>query len=213
MNPVRIAALACTGLLALTACGSGSDDSADPGATTPTGPSASATGPTASAGSGSGHSCLTEHDWSLKIPMLANQMGGYMTSKIHKHVSAGGTGFQKIRFSKSGQVTTDTDMSFKVTVPMDSNLTMKMVQKHSGPASGQWEWAPGNKVVFHGWSNSHYKVTTEVSINGRAAPTSSFDVPSASISDGMTMNVDCGGGIMVSKVAGSPFSQTWAQTD
>lgn len=83
-----------------------------------------------------------------------------------------------------------------------------MVQHHEGSPSGQWGWdgSTDSTIVFDEWSDD-YVVTTDTSINGTAAPTTT--TPMGGGLSGQTMTVSCDGDTLTTQAEGSPFTQVW----
>ncbi len=196
-------------LLGAAGCGGGGDPE-QAGATTTT--NASGT-PTASPPTGvptdeptlSGSpdlACLVGGSpWTVNLTDLESQfpalMRGINVTGVHI------TGSQTLTVDGSLHATfTDTTVT-TMTVDMSSGLTMQMVQRHRGSASGTWRDV-GNKLVADGpWAGGIHG-TTRFTINGRAAQ-APFQAPTGEIGD-HPMTYTCADRTLMLTVEGSPFA-------
>jgi hypothetical protein len=158
--------------------------------------------------SGGSTACIMDRNWSLDIDDAAAQLSAFMLEKGLAVVDTTGEGEQLIWFDEIGTSGSATDLSYTMVVDMGDGLTMTMVQHHEGSPYGQWAWdgSADSTIVFDEWSGD-YVVTTDTSINGTAAPTST--APLSVGLNGESMTVSCSGDTLTTQTAGSPFTQTW----
>jgi hypothetical protein len=90
-----------------------------------------------------------------------------------------------------------------IRVDMSQGLTMVMVQKHRGSASGTWQAHEGKLVSTAPWTGG-IRGSTKVTINGRSSQ-APFQAPSVDIG-GHPMTYSCADGSLNLTVEGSPFS-------
>lgn len=95
------------------------------------------------------------------------------------------------------------DSTTTITVAMSQGLTMVMVQRHRGSASGAWQAHDGKLVGDGPWTGGIHG-TTKVTINGRAGA-APFQAPTGGIGD-HPMTFSCADGTVNLTVEGSPFS-------
>jgi hypothetical protein len=157
---------------------------------------------------GGSTACVIDKNWQLDVADAATKLGEQLASGGLHVVSTTGEGEQGIFFDQEGIAGTATDVSYTMVVDMGEGLTMTMVQHHEGSPGGNWAWDGESEstIVYEGWSGD-YVVTTDTSINGTAAPTST--APMGGGLDGQSMTVDCDGDTMTTQAAGSPFTQVW----
>ena len=157
---------------------------------------------------GGSTACVIDKDWHLDIADAAAKLGAQLSSNGLNVVSSNGEGNQSFYFDQEGIVGSSTNLSYTMVIDMGDGLVMTMVQHHQGDPGGNWAWdgEAESTIVFDGW-NGDYTVTTDTSINGTAAPTST--APIGSGLDGQAMTVSCDGDTMETQAAGSPFVQVW----
>lgn len=157
---------------------------------------------------GGAAACIEDKDWQLDVGDQAQQLADYMTAQGLDVVGVVGTGEQGIYFDHEGIAGSATNLSYTITVNMSDGLVMTMVQHHEGSPGGNWQLSDDDEslVVFDGWSGD-YVVTTDTTINGVAAPTSTN--PMSSGLDGQSMTIACDGNTMSTQSEGSPFVQLW----
>lgn len=157
---------------------------------------------------GGSTACLMNRNWSLDIDDAAAKLGAFMVDRGLTVVETTGTGEQLIWFDEIGTAGSATDLTYTIVVDMGDGLTMTMVQHHAGSPYGQWAWdgTADSTVVFDSWSDD-YVVTTDTSINGTAAPTSTM--PMSGGLSGQAMTVSCNGDTLQTQAEGNPFTQVW----
>lgn len=157
---------------------------------------------------GGSTACLIDKEWHLDVADAATKLGAYLTTNGLNVTSATGAGDQSFVFDQEGYAGSATDLTYTLVVDMGDGLVMTMAQHHQGNPGGNWAWdgEAESAVVFEGWEND-YTVTTDVSINGTAAPSSV--APPASGLDGQSMTVSCDGDTLETQAEGSPFVQVW----
>lgn len=152
--------------------------------------------------------CLSGKDWHLDVGDAATQIGDYLGDNGLNVTGSVGTGDQSFRFEEDGAATSSTDLTYTITIDMGDGLTMVMAQHHVGTPGGEWAWNgdADSTLVFNNWDGD-YTVTTDLTINGQAAP-SSVSPPTGGL-DGQAMTVSCDGDTLHTQAEGSPFAQTW----
>ena len=157
---------------------------------------------------GGSTACVIDKNWELDVADMAAQLGETMASSGVNVVSTVGEGEAGIYFDQEGIAGSATNVSYTIVIDMGDGLVMTMVQHHEGSPGGNWAWDGGSEstIVFDGW-NGEVVITTDTSINGTAAPTST--TPLGGGLDGQAMTVSCDGDTLVTQAAGSPFAQTW----
>ena len=152
--------------------------------------------------------CIIDKDWHLDLADAATKLGDELTSKGLNVQSAVGEGDQSFHFSQEGVATSSTNLTYTMVVDMGDGLVMTMAQHHEGSPGGNWAWdgSADSTVIFDGWSGD-YTVTTDTSINGTSAPTST--TPTGGGLDGQSMTISCDGDTMQTQAEGSPFVQVW----
>lgn len=156
--------------------------------------------------------CLVDRNWELDIADMAAQLGETMSSSGVTVVSSTGAGEAGIYFDHEGYAGSASTVSYTIVIDMGDGLVMTMVQHHEGSPSGTWSWEGSGEstVVFEGWTGG-LTVTTDTSINGMAAPTST--TPLSAGLDGQAMTVSCDGDTLVTQSQGSPFTSRWHTSD
>jgi len=157
---------------------------------------------------GGSTACLMDRNWSLDVDDAAEKLGAFMLENGLTVVETTGAGEQLIWFDEIGTAGSATDLTYTMMVDMGDGMTMTMTQHHAGSPFGQWAWdgSADSTVVFNEWSDD-YVVTTDTSINGTAAPTST--TPMGGGLSGQTMTVSCEGDTLTTQAEGSPFTQVW----
>ena len=158
---------------------------------------------------GGSTACIIDKDWQLDVDDAAAKLLAYMRDNGGLNViSTTGEGSQGIYFDQEGYAGSATSLSYTIVVDMEDGLTMTMVQHHEGSPGGNWAWDGEDEstIVYEGWSGD-YVVTTDTSINGTAAPTSTS--PMGGGLDGQSMTVSCDGDTLTTQADGSPFTQVW----
>lgn len=93
----------------------------------------------------------------------------------------------------------------RVRINLGDGLVMVLTQRHTGSATGQWVRGEeeGTLTSPESW-NGNLRVSTTVSINGRAS-NQSFDLPVAGLSDS-AVTYSCDPGQLMMTAEGSPFN-------
>jgi hypothetical protein len=92
----------------------------------------------------------------------------------------------------------------RVRVDLGDGLTMVLIQRHRGTATGQWVLGEeGTLTSPESWSGDLH-VTTTVSINGRSS-NQSVSLPVAGLSD-VPVTYSCDPGLLMMTAEGSPFN-------
>jgi hypothetical protein len=144
--------------------------------------------------------------WNLDLNDAAAQLGDLLSSKGLDVVSTTGDGVETFTFSPDGTVATHVDLTYEITVNMDSGLAMTITQQHKGDPGGDYA-LDGSTVTFANWDSSGYTATSQVSINGvhsdMSVPMDNADMGSA------PMTVECTSAGITSTIEGAPFSWHW----
>jgi hypothetical protein len=153
-------------------------------------------------------SCLVDRDWQLDVGDQAQQLAEAMTNAGANVIGVVGEGEQAIYFDHEGIAGSATSVTYTITIDAGDGLIMTMVQHHEGTPGGNWSFSDDDEsvVVFDGWSGD-YVVTTDTTINGVAAPTSTSPIGGGL--DGQSMTIACDGSTMSTQAEGSPFVQLW----
>ena len=161
---------------------------------------------------GGSTACIVDHNWQLDIADMASQLGETMSSSGVNVVSSTGSGEAGIYFDQEGYAGSATAVSYTIVIDMGDGLVMTMVQHHEGSPGGNWacDGSSDSTIVFEGWTGG-LTVTTDTSINGMAAPTST--TPLSAGLDGQAMTVSCDGDTLVTQSTGIPFTSTWHTSD
>jgi len=180
-----------------------------PGGTTPAEDDGSSGGEELEGGS---TACVIDRNWELDIADMAAQLGENLSSNGLAVVSSTGAGESGLYFDQEGYAGSATNASYTIVIDMGDGLVMTMVQHHEGSPGGNWAWDGESEstMVFEGWSGE-LVITTDTSINGTAAPTST--TPMGTGLDGQSLTVSCDGDTLVTQSAGSPFTSTWHAAD
>lgn len=188
-------------VLALSGCTPGDPGGEEPTAEEPT------DGETLEAGS---TACLTDREWNLDVADAAAQLGDQLASSGLTVVSSVGEGSQSLWFDQEGYVGSSTNLTYTLVADMDGGLVMTMAQHHEGDPGGQWAWEgeAESTLTFTDW-DANYTVTTDTSINGTAAPTSTIPAGGLAGLGGTSMTVACDGDSLTTQAEGSPFVQHW----
>lgn len=202
MNKAAVLLIPVTVLFGLSGCfllggGGGTGSTSDPTASSDSGRDLA----------GGAVGCLVDKDWKLDVDDAATQIGDLLTSNGLTVISSVGTGDQTFHFTADGAATSSTNLNFTITIDAGSGLVMVMDQHHEGTPGGDWAWTgDDSQLVFNNWEGD-YTVTTNLTINGQAAP-SSVAPPSSGL-DGQSMTVSCDGDTLHTQAAGSPYAETW----
>ena len=161
---------------------------------------------------GGSTACIMDRNWSLDVDDAAEKLAAYMLETGLTVVETTGVGEQLIWFDEIGTAGSATDLTYTMVVDMGDGLVMTMTQHHAGSPYGQWAWdgSADSTIVFDEWIDD-YVVTTETSINGTAAPTST--TPMSGGLSGQSMTVSCDGDTLTTQAEGSPFTQLWHAAD
>ena len=159
---------------------------------------------------GGSTACLMDREWNLDVADAAAQLGEQLSSSGLTVVSSTGEGSQSLWFDQEGYVGSATSLTYTMVVNMDEGLVMTMAQHHEGAPGGQWAWEGEEEstLTFTNWE-ADYTVTTDTSINGTAAPTSTMPMGGLGGLDGLSMTVACDGDSLTTQAEGSPFAQHW----
>ena len=157
---------------------------------------------------GGSTACVIDKNWELDIADMAAQLGENLSSNGLNVISSTGAGEAGIYFDQEGYAGSGTSVAYTIVVDMGDGLVMTMVQHHDGSPGGNWAWDgdSDSTIVFDGWTGE-LVITTDTSINGMAAPTST--TPMGTGLDGQAMTVSCDGDTLVTQSEGSPFTSTW----
>jgi hypothetical protein len=202
-------ALLATVFLGTAACGGGGDPE-QAGATsstgTSTGPSASGepspTPTPSSAGASADVDCLVSGSpWQVSNADLESQfpqlMRGINVTSVHIE------GHQTLTVDSGLHATFTDNTRTTIKVNMSHGLSMVMLQRHSGSASGTWTAHEGKLVSTAAWTGGIHGTTT-VTINGRAGQ-APFQAPTGGLADHV-ITFSCADGSLDLTVDGSPFS-------
>lgn len=199
---VPLLVLALSGCTLLGAGGGGGGTPEEPAADEPAG--------TEEELEGGSTACLMDREWNLDVADQAAQLGEQLSSSGLTVVSSTGEGSQSLWFDQEGYVGSATSLTYTMVVNMDSGLVMTMSQHHEGAPGGQWAWEgeEDSTVTFTEW-DADYTVTTDTSINGTAAPTSTIPAGGLAGLGGTSMTIACDGDSLTTQAEGSPFTQHW----
>jgi hypothetical protein len=197
--------IAVLSLALVAACGSGSSPSAGGGSSSSAGPTTSAaptTGltdaPTLNGDGGTG--CLVAGSpWTVDVADLERQFPQVM-SRLHV-TSVHIVGAQKLLVDPDLKATFTDDSTTTIKVAMSNAMTLQLVQKHSGSATGKLT-PDGNKLQPEHWTGGIHG-TNKVTINGRTSQ-APFSLPDTTFGDN-TMTYSCSGSELKLQVKGSPF--------
>jgi len=163
---------------------------------------------------GGSTACIMDRNWSLDIDDAAAQLSAYMLENGLTVVETTGTGEQLIWFDEIGSAGSATNLTYTMVVDMGEGSVMTMTQHHEGSPRGQWGWDgsadDSSTIVFSDWSDD-YTITTDTSIDGMSAPTST--TPMSGGLSGASMTVSCDGDTLTTQSEGSPFTQLWHAVD
>ena len=195
-------------LLGTAACGGG-DDPEQAGATTSTSTSASPSGSastspseSASASASGDVDCLVSGSpWQVSIPDLESQFPAIMAGINVTDVQIRGQ--QTLTVDGDLHATFTDNSTTTIKVNMSQGLTMVMLQRHHGSASGTWEAHEGKLVSAGPWTGG-IEGSTTVTINGRASE-APFQAPTGGLAD-HPITYSCADGTLNLTVEGSPFS-------
>ena len=159
---------------------------------------------------GGSTACLMDREWNLDVADTAAQLGESLSSNGLSVVSTTGEGTQSLWFDQEGYAGSATSLTYTMVVNLDDGMVMTMAQHHEGTPGGQWAWEGEEESVltFTDWEDS-YVVTTDRSINGTAAPTSTMPMGGLGGLSGVSMTVSCDGDSLTTQAEGSPFTQHW----
>lgn len=211
--PARRLSGACAVLVLaaiLTACNDDPADEADPRPS----PAASSTGPSTEASpdvtevvepSPSGNAdvdCLVAGSpWQVSTTDLESQFASVLAGidVIDVAISGG----QTLTVTPALVATFTPNRVTRVRVDLGDGLTMVMVQRQTGSATGRWEAGEGKLTSSEPWTGNLHAETT-VTINGRSggAP---LDLPVGGLSD-VPVTFSCESGTLMMTAEGSPFS-------
>lgn len=154
--------------------------------------------------------CLFDREWILDTADAAEQLGEMLRSNGLSVVSSTGSGSQTIWFDHEGYAGSATNLTYTIVANLDSGMVMTMAQSHVGDPGGEWAWVDESQtaVTFTAWSRG-YTVTTDTSINGTAAPTSTMAAGGLGGLEGQSMTVSCEGGSLTTQMEGNPFIMHW----
>ena len=157
---------------------------------------------------GGSTACIIDKDWELDIADMAAQLSESLSSSGMNVISSTGEGEAGIYFDQEGYAGSATNVTYTLVVDAGEGLVMTMAQHHEGAPGGNWAWdgESDSTIIFEGWSGE-IVITTDTSINGTAAPTST--TPMGGGLDGQSMTISCDGDTLVTQSAGSPFTSTW----
>jgi hypothetical protein len=157
---------------------------------------------------GGSTACVIDRDWQLDVADMAAQLGEQIASGGVTVISSTAAGSSGIYFDQEGYAGSATDVSYTIVVDVGDGLIMTMVQHHGGQPGGNWAWDGESEstMLFDDW-NGEVVITTDTSINGTAAPTST--TPLEGGFGGQSMTVSCDGDTLVTQSEGSPFTSTW----
>ena len=199
--------LLVTAFLGTAACGGGGDPG-QAGASASTGTSASPStgaGPTTSPSSASASAdvdCLVAGSpWQVSNADLESQlpqlMRGINVTSVHID------GHQTLTVDAGLHATFTDNTTTTIKVDMSHGLSMVMLQKHRGSASGTWTAHEGKLVSTATWTGA-IRGTTTVTINGRAGQ-APFQAPTGGLAN-HPITFSCADGSLNLTVEGSPFS-------
>jgi hypothetical protein len=203
-----MSALLVTAFLGTAACGGGSDPG-QAGATsstdTSTGPSATgepSPSPSPSSAASADVDCLVSGSpWQVSNADLESQfpqlMRGINVTSVHID------GHQTLTVDSGLHATFTDDTRTTIKVDMSHGLSMVMLQRHHGSASGTWTAHEGKLVSTAAWTGG-IRGTTTVTINGRAGQ-APFQAPTGGLAD-HPITFSCADGSLNLTVEGSPFS-------
>lgn len=159
---------------------------------------------------GGSTACLMDREWNLDVADTAAQLGESLSSNGLSVVSTTGEGSQSLWFDQEGYAGSATSLTYTMVVNLDDGMVMTMAQHHEGAPGGQWAWEGEEEstLTFTEWEDS-YTVTTDTSINGVAAPTSTMPAGGLGNLAGLSMTVACDGDSLTTQSEGSPFTQHW----
>lgn len=112
-------------------------------------------------------------------------------------------GHQTLTVDSGLHATFTDDTRTTIKVDMSNGLSMVMLQKHQGSASGTWTAHEGKLVSTAAWTGGIHGTTT-VTINGRAGQ-APFQAPTGGLAD-HAITFSCADGTLNLTVEGSPFS-------
>lgn len=92
----------------------------------------------------------------------------------------------------------------RVRVDLGNGLTMAMVQRQTGSATGQWQLGDGKLTSAEPWSGN-LQASTTVSINGQSGGTAPVDLPVGGLAD-VPVTFSCESGTLMMTADGSPFN-------
>jgi hypothetical protein len=205
-------ALLVTTFLGTAACGGGGDPE-QAGASTSTSPSGGSSvtdepseSPSASTDGSTGGSadvdCLVSGSpWQVSNADLESQfpqlMRGINVTSVHI------AGHQTLTVDSGLHATFTDNTTTTISVDLSHGLSMVMLQKHHGSASGTWTAHEGKLVSTARWTGG-IRGTTTVTINGRAGQ-APFEAPSGGL-ENHPITFSCADGSLDLTVEGSPFS-------
>jgi hypothetical protein len=201
-------ALLVTMFLGTAACGGGGDpEQADASTSTGTSTGPSATGepsssPSASPGASADVDCLVSGSpWQVSNADLESQfpqlMRGINVTSVHID------GHQTLTVDSGLHAMFTDNTTTTIRVDMSHGLSMVMLQRHHGSASGTWTAHEGKLVSTSAWTGG-IQGTTTVTINGRAGQ-APFQAPTGGLAD-HAITFTCADGSLDLTVEGSPFS-------
>jgi hypothetical protein len=159
-------------------------------------------------GGTSSTACISDKTWVLDLDDSANQLGELLASHGLNVTESTGEGRQTFRFDHTGHATASLDITYTITV-VTNDLTMTIVQTHSGEPSGGWAWdGDSNTITFVDWDNADYAIQNTMVVNGVASD-APIVIPSEDLGS-TAMETECSGSTLTTHVVGAPFTQHWA---
>jgi hypothetical protein len=205
MKRVLGVSIAALSVVLVAGCGGGGSTPAasSGGSTTPAGGSTTSTGTASDAPSldgGGGTGCLVAGSpWTVDVADLERQFPQVM-SQLHV-TSVKIDGAQKFIVGPDLKASFTDASTTTIKVKMSQGLTLQLVQKHHGTATGQLTGS-GNKLDPEHWTGG-ISGTNTVTINGRASQ-APFSLPDTHFGKA-TMTYSCSGSQLKLQVKGSPF--------
>ncbi len=196
-------------LVGTAGCGGGGDpvqagassSSASSGSPSATSSASASSSPGASAASGDVGCLVSGSPWQVSNADLESQlprlMRGIDVTSVHID------GHQTLTVDSDLHATFTDNTRTTIKVDMSQGLTMVMLQRHHGSASGRWTAGEGKLVSTAAWTGA-IRGTTTVTINGRAGQ-APFQAPTGDLAN-HPITFSCADGTLNLTVDGSPFS-------
>ena len=161
---------------------------------------------------GGSTACVIDRDWQLDVADMAAQLGENIASGGVTVVSSTASGESSIYFDQEGYAGSATNVTYTIVIDAGDGLVMTMMQNHAGSPGGNWAWDGESEstMIFDEWAGE-VVITTDTTINGTPAPTST--TPLEGGFGGQSMTVSCDGDTLVTQSEGSPFISTWHAAD